>query len=100
MPTDTITLLALRQRRSAILAIAERRRASNVRIFGSVGRGEAGPGSDIDFLVDMAPDATLIDLIGLEQDLAELLGTRVEVITENQISPMMREDPRKTAVRI
>jgi uncharacterized protein len=94
------TLRALRERRAEILALAERRRARNVRVFGSVGRGDAGADSDIDILVDMDPNATLIDLIGLEQDLSELLGRRVDVVTEDGVSPLMRENPTATAVRI
>jgi uncharacterized protein len=94
------TLHALRERRSEILAVAERRKASNVRVFGSVSRGDSDVESDVDFLVEMAPGATLFDLIGLEQDLADLLGRPVDVLTENAISRHMREDPRKHAVRI
>jgi len=72
----------LRARRSAILAIAERHGAGNVRVFGSVARGEAGPDSDVDFLVDLEPGRTLLDHGQLQVDLEELLGCRVDVITD------------------
>lgn len=98
-PTDG-TLVALRRRRTEILEVARRRKAANVRVFGSVARGEAGPESDVDCLVTMAPDATLIDLIGLEQDLTALLGREVDVVTDDAIGPLFVDDPRATSVRL
>ena len=75
------TLVDLRSRRDEILALAARHGAHNVRIFGSVARGEADEASDVDVLVDMAAGCTLLDLAGLEEDLSTLLGCRVEVGT-------------------
>jgi predicted nucleotidyltransferase len=72
----------LKSRRDEILAIAERHGASNVRVFGSVARGEAGPDSDVDFLVDLEPGRTLLDHGQLQADLENLLGCRVDVITD------------------
>jgi uncharacterized protein len=72
----------LKTRRDEILAIAERHGASNVRIFGSVARGEAGPDSDVDFLVDLEPGRTLLDHGQLQVDLEQLLGCRVDVVTD------------------
>lgn len=71
----------LKARRTEILAIAARHGASNVRVFGSVARGEAGPDSDVDFLVDLEPGRTLLDHGQLQIDL-ETLGCRVDVIAE------------------
>jgi predicted nucleotidyltransferase len=72
----------LKSRRDEILAIAERHGASNVRVFGSVARGEASPDSDVDFLVDLEPGRTLLDHGQLQADLENLLGCHVDVITD------------------
>jgi predicted nucleotidyltransferase len=62
-----------------------------VRVFGSVARGEAAVGSDVDFLVDMEEGRSLLDLVGFWQDLEELLGCRVDVITDGGVSPYLRD---------
>ena len=84
--TDTTrippTLERLRAHRDEILAIAERYHAYNVRVFGSVARGEATAESDVDFLVKFAGGTSLFDLSALWQDLADLLGYEVNVISE------------------
>jgi len=69
-------------KRDAILALAAKYGASNVRVFGSVAEGEANEASDVDFLVDLEPDRSLFDLGGLLMDLQELLGRKVDVVTE------------------
>jgi len=61
-------------------SLAERRGARNIRVFGSVARGEAGPESDLDLLVEMEPGRSLLDHIALIQDLEEVLGCRVDVV--------------------
>ena len=66
----------LRRRRAALLAAAQRRGASNLRVFGSVARGQDGPDSDVDLLVDLAPGTGLIGLSGLQRELSEILGCR------------------------
>jgi uncharacterized protein len=66
--------------RGEILAIASKHKASNVRVFGSVARGEDEPSSDIDLLVDLAPDADLLDIAGLNVELERLLGHPVNVL--------------------
>jgi len=87
----TASLEDLRRRRSEILEVARRRKASNVRVFGSVARGQGGANSDVDLLVTMDSEATLVDLIGLEQDLQLLLGRRIDVLTDDAVRPgMMR----------
>jgi len=69
-------------KRDAVLALAARHGASNVRIFGSVAEGRADDASDVDFLVDMEPGRSLLDLGGLLMDLQDLLGRKVDVLTE------------------
>ena len=88
----------VKDKREDILRIAARHGAHNVRIFGSAARREAGPGSDLDILVDMKPGRTLLDLIAIEQDLEDLLGRKVDVLTEGAISPYMREGVLRDAV--
>lgn len=75
------SLEALRSRRARVLDAARRHGAANVRVVGSVARGEQGPDSDVDFLVDFAPGRTLIDVAALHDELEELLGCDVDVIT-------------------
>lgn len=75
------TVGALRARRDEIVRAAAAHGASNVRVFGSVARGSAGPGSDIDLLVDFEPGRTLLDHVGLWRDLEALLGRSVDVIS-------------------
>jgi hypothetical protein len=81
----------IRARRGEILALAARHGASRVRIFGSTARGEAGSGSDIDLLVAMDPRRSLVDHIALAQDLEDLLGRRIDLVTEAALSPLIRE---------
>ena len=80
------------QKREQILEIASRHGAYNVRIFGSVARGEAGPESDIDFLVNLEPDRSLLDHIGLMQDLEDLLGRKVDVAVEKGLHWFIRNN--------
>ena len=77
------TLAGLRARRDEILALAARYGASNVRVFGSVARGEATADSDIDLMVDFGETASLYDLSRLRLDLIELLGGAVDVIEDH-----------------
>jgi len=81
----------LQEKRAEILAIAEQHGAFNVRIFGSVARGEEREDSDIDFLVDMEGDRSLLDRIGLIQDLEDLLGRKVDVATVKGLRDYFRE---------
>jgi len=86
------------QNREKILKIAANYGAYNVRVFGSVARGEETPQSDIDFLVDLQPGRSLLDLGGLLYDLQELLKTDVDVVTENGLRPRIKEGILKEAV--
>ena len=80
-----ITLL--RERRPELLAAAARRGASNLRVFGSVARGEDHTGSDVDFLVDFEPSRTLADVAGLVLDLQDILGVPVDVVEASSLRP-------------
>jgi predicted nucleotidyltransferase len=81
----------LKSKRLDILALAEQRGARNVRVFGSVARGQARPDSDIDFLVDLEPGRSLLELGGLLMDLQRLLGLEVDVVTEAGLRPRLRQ---------
>jgi uncharacterized protein len=83
-------LQTLQAKREEILRIAEHHGARNVRLFGSTARGEAEASSDLDFLVEMEEGRSLLDLVGLWQDLEDLLGYKVDVITDGGISPYLR----------
>ncbi len=87
-----MTLEDLRKhRKEEILQVAARHGAHNVRVFGSVARGESLESSDVDFLVDLDPDRTLMDLGGLLMDLEGILRARVDVVTERMLRPKVRE---------
>jgi uncharacterized protein len=90
----------LKEKREAILHIAARHGARNVRVFGSVARGAADEQSDIDFLVEMEPGRSLLDLGGLLMDLQELLGQKVDVVTERGLKPRIRERVLNEAVAL
>jgi predicted nucleotidyltransferase len=81
----------VRQKRAEILRIAERHGAYNVRVFGSVARGEAGPDSDVDLLIDAGEKVSPWFPGGLVYDLEELLGRRVDVVTERALHPELRQ---------
>jgi predicted nucleotidyltransferase len=78
------TLEALRERRDEIMRLMEQYGAYNVRVFGSVARGDAGPESDVDFLVEFRDGTTLWDTVGLWQDLQELLKREVNLVGEDE----------------
>jgi hypothetical protein len=86
-----MTLEELRSHREELLAICKKHGAYNVRVFGSVVRGEAGPDSDIDLLVDMEKGRSLLDLVGSWQDIEEDLGFKVDIVTARSISRHFRE---------
>jgi len=90
----------LKQHRDEILSIAEAHKASNVRVFGSVARGEDEPSSDIDLLVDLAPDADLLDLAGLNVDLERLLGHAVDVVPARMLKPRVAPSALADAVAL
>ena len=77
--------------REAILQVAVRHGARNVRVFGSVARGDDRPDSDVDLLVEMEADRSLLDLVGLGQELEALLQRKVDVLTEESLAPSIRQ---------
>jgi len=79
------------QYREKILELAARHGASNVRVFGSLSRGEGTEGSDLDLLVTLEEKRSLLDLVGLKQDIEDLLHRPVDVVTEPALSPYVRE---------
>jgi predicted nucleotidyltransferase len=88
------------QKRATILELAEKHGARNVRVFGSASQDEAGPESDIDILVDLEPGRSLLDLGGLLMDLDELLGRKVDIVTEKGLHWYIRDKVLKEAVRL
>ncbi|MCX6029788.1 MAG: nucleotidyltransferase family protein [Chloroflexi bacterium] len=88
----------LQAQRNDILSVAARYGAHNVRVFGSVARGEARPDSDVDILVDMEPGRSLFDLGGLLCDLQTLLGVDVDVVTEKGLRPRIRAQVMREAI--
>ena len=87
----------LKAKRDDILRIAAKYGARNVRVFGSVVRGEARPDSDVDFLVDMEPGRSLLDMGGLLMDLRDALGREVDVVTERGLKARIRDRILKEA---
>ena len=90
----------LHEKREEILRIAARRGARNVRVFGSMVRGEANQASDIDFLVEMEPGRSLLDLGGLQVELESLLGRRVDVVTVRGLKARIRDRVLREAVAV
>jgi predicted nucleotidyltransferase len=90
----------LKEKRSEILRIAEKHGAYNVRVFGSVARGEAGPNSDVDILVEVKRHHSSFFPGGLVADLEELLGRRVDVVTVKGLNKFLRDRVLKEAVAL
>lgn len=90
----------LQSKREEILRIAAEHGAHNVRVFGSVARGDADEKSDVDFLVEMEPGRSLFDLGGLLIDLEGLLGRHVDVATERGLKPRIRTRVLNEAVAL
>ena len=78
------------ERRRAILEIAANHGVRRVRVFGSAGRGEA-TAQDLDLLIDLEPGRSLLDEVGFWQDVEELLGCEVDIVTERGMSPYLRD---------
>ncbi len=90
----------LTEKRAEIQAIARKHGARNVRVFGSVARGESNDQSDVDFLVDLEPGRSLFDLGGLVADLTELLGMPVDVVTERGLKERIRRKVLDEAIAL
>lgn len=97
-PPDEDIGKLLQDKREDILRLALEHGARDVRVFGSVARGEADADSDIDFLVTMEPGRSLLDLGGLVVDLEQLLGRRVDVVTEKGLRERIRERVLREAI--
>jgi uncharacterized protein len=94
------SIAQLARMRTEILAVANRHGATNVRILGSVARGDEDAASDVDFLVDFEPGRSLLDLAGLLTDLEDLLGHPVDVATEPGLKARIRERVLAEAVPV
>lgn len=81
----------IEQKREDILRLANEHGAKNVRIFGSVARGEDQGASDLDLLVELDPDRSLLDQVALQQDLSELIGVNVDIVVDGGISPYLEQ---------
>lgn len=88
----------LKAKRVTILELAAKHGAHNVRVFGSVARGEAGPDSDVDLLVDLDKDRSLFDQLELQEEIQDLLGRKVDVVTEQSIYWLLRRRILKEAI--
>ena len=90
----------LRTQREAILDIAKRYGVTNVRVFGLAARGEARSGSDLDLLVELPPDLSLLTYVALKQDLEDLLGMSVDIATEDSLHWRIRDSVLREAVAL
>jgi predicted nucleotidyltransferase len=90
----------LKNKRNEILDIANHYGARKMRIFGSILRGEATVNSDVDFLVELEQGRSLLDIIAIKQDLEDLLGCKVDVVTEAALSPYIRDEVLGQAVSL
>jgi hypothetical protein len=95
---DTPLGRRLRQRRKRILATAEKNGAANVRVFGSVARGEDTPDSDIDILVDLSPTSGLVALARLQREVSQILGVPVDMVPADSLRPHVRIEAEKEAI--
>lgn len=86
--------------KDVIIAIANRYHADNVRVFGSVARGEDHDSSDIDLLVDFLPGTTLFDQVALESELSTKLGCKVDVVSARALNKYLRQSVLKDAVKL
>jgi predicted nucleotidyltransferase len=90
----------IKSRREDILDITTKYGAKNIRVFGSMARGEESPDSDLDIIVEMDEGSSLLDIIAIKQDIEDLLGLKVDIVTEASISPYIRETVLKEAVNL
>ena len=93
-------LIELRDRRTEILSAAARHGAYNVRVFGSVARGDDSTNSDIDFLVELEPGRSLFDHVALWQDLEALLGCKVDVVEPESLHWYIRDRVLNEAIAL
>lgn len=92
---DLVTL-----HREEMLAVVAERGGSNLRLFGSVARGEEGPDSDVDLLVDLPPDTGFFTLLGIRDRLAEVIGAPVDLVPESALRRSIRVEVLSDAVPV
>jgi len=90
----------IKKNRNEILRISTRYGAKEIKIFGSALRGEAKGNSDVDLLVELEPGRSLLDIIAIKQDLEDLLGCKVDIVTEAALSPYIKDEVLNQAVRL
>ena len=86
------------EQRAAVLDLARRHGARGIRVYGSVARGQATAQSDLDLLVEWEPDRSLLDVVGLKQDLEDLLGVTVDIGSERGLHWFIRDQVLREAV--
>lgn len=91
---------ALKEQRELIIEVAHKHGASNIRLFGSIVRNEDLPESDIDLLVEFDAARSLFDLIALKLELEEMLGKKVDVVTERALHPAIAENVKNEAISL
>lgn len=90
----------LHQKRDQVIAIAAKHGATNIRVFGSIARGEASPDSDVDLLVDLEDNGSLLDIVRLELELRQLLDCDVDVGTAASLKQRIRERALEEAIAL
>jgi len=100
MDTEKNTAALAGGKRDDILKLAAAHGAHNVRVFGSVARGEAGPESDLDILADFDPGRNYLDRVALWQDLEDLLGCKVHIVTEASLHWYIKDKILAEAVKL
>ncbi len=90
----------LKTYRAQIIALAERYHAPNIRVFGSTVREDSTSKSDVDFLIDISPEQSLLDLIAFTRELKELLGCEVDVAQSTVLHPIIRDEVLREAVSL
>ncbi len=97
---DPIASDTIREQREAIVRIAARHGATEVRLIGSVARGEARPDSDVDLLVTWSEDTSLLDQAALMLELESLLGRKVDIASDGWVKPSIRESVYRDAIAL
>lgn len=92
------TIEELREKRDEILRLAEKRGAFNLRVFGSVARGDARPDSDVDIMAEFSEEASIFDVAGLWGELEELLGYKVDLVLTKGLKEYVRPSALKDAI--
>ena len=95
-----ITLAELRRQRQAILELAEKYGAYNVRVFGSIARGESTPESDVDIIAAFREGTSIFDLVGFWQDLQELLGREVDLLADHPSGGQVMRSALREAISL